>query len=250
MIYGMYVSAGGALANSYRQDVIANNIANVDTVGFKQDLAMYTARPTESQENGQRRYTTALLEGLGGGTFSLPTYTDHTQANLEPTGRNYDLALEGNGFFQVKQGDQVLYTRDGRFTHNTQNQLVMVESQLPVLDIAGNPIEVNPTLDFVVNENGTVSQNGQAIANLSIVEFNDTNKLTKQGGNLYINDEQAQQAQPSNSIIKQGYLEGSGVVAADQLVQMMKTQRMFEANMNMVRMQNQTMGRLIQHFGQ
>ncbi len=133
MLYGMYVSAAGALASSYKQDVIANNLANAETVSFKRDLALLKSRATEAEENGQSRYTADLLEGIGGGTFALPTYTDFSPGGLERTGNDYDVAMTKSGFFQVGQGDEVAYTRDGRFMADEQGNLVTVAGNFPVL---------------------------------------------------------------------------------------------------------------------
>ena len=94
----MYVSAAGALANSYQQDVIANNLANVDTVAFKRDLALLQSRPVEAAQSGSMRDTTAMLKGIGGGLFALPTHTDFSPASLKETGSNFDFALTGKGF--------------------------------------------------------------------------------------------------------------------------------------------------------
>ena len=144
MNYGLYVSAAGALANSYRQDVVANNLANVDTVAFKRDLALMQGRRTESSHGGGQRYSNPLLEKLGGGLFALPTHTDFSPSSLDLTHNPYDLALAGKGFFQVRNQDQIQYTRDGRFKLNDQNQLVTVTDHLPVLDESGTPITLMP----------------------------------------------------------------------------------------------------------
>ena len=116
MNYGLYVSAAGALANSYRQDVVANNLANVDTVAFKRDMALFKGRRTESSQRGGQRYSNSLLEQLGGGLFALPTHTDFSPGSLKTTGNPYDFALAGSGFFQVKNQDQIQYTRYGNGT--------------------------------------------------------------------------------------------------------------------------------------
>lgn len=248
MQYGLYVSAAGAQANSFRQDVISNNLANAETVGFKRDLAMFTSRRTEAAETGQRRDTTALLEGLGGGLFALPTHTDFSPAGLDSTGRDYDVAIEGQGFFQVKQDGETLYTRDGRFARSESNELVMINSQLPVLDEAGAAILLDPAKgDFHISESGMVSQDGEEIARLGLVDFDDTSALVKRGGNLY----EAEGADPVAiaAQVKQGYLEQSGVEVTKQMVDMIKTQRMFEANLNMLQLQDRTLGEMIQRFG-
>src|SRR5438105_2371537 len=116
MIYGLYLSATGVLANSYRQDVIANNLANSETVGFKKDLALFQQRGTEAQERGTPDESSRLLEGLGGGLLAAPTSMDLSQGDLEHTGNPLDVGLEGPGFFAVKESDGATrLTRDGRF---------------------------------------------------------------------------------------------------------------------------------------
>src|SRR5438477_1085662 len=105
MLYGLYLSAAGVQTSSYRQDVIANNLANSETVGFKRDLALFQARRTalnESRRAGD--WSDPLLEGLGGGTFVMPPATDHSQGELDHTGATLDLAVEGDGYFAVNDG--------------------------------------------------------------------------------------------------------------------------------------------------
>src|SRR2546421_5208905 len=106
MIYGLYQSATGVLTNSYRQDVIANNIANSETVGFKKDLALFQQRPTEAQARGLRHATNPLLEALGGGILASPTAMNPEQGDLENTGNNLDVAIQGSGYFKVNDNGQ------------------------------------------------------------------------------------------------------------------------------------------------
>ena len=248
MIYGMYVSAAGALANSYRQDVVANNLANVDTVAFKRDLALFRARPTEAGQNGSRQYTTAMLEGIGGGSFALPTYTDFSPASLQETQNPYDLALAGAGFFQVRNGSQINYTRDGRFKLDQQGQLVTADRRLPILDDAGEPIVLNRNLDFDVNQAGVVSQSGNQVARLGIVDFDDTTSLRKQGGNLLVM-QGAAEPRTVQTPVKQNCLESSGVDAIDQLTEMIRTQRLFQTNISLLQLQDQTLGMAVSRLG-
>src|SRR5687768_1897415 len=102
MIYGLYLSATGIMTNSYRQDVIANNLANSETVGFKRDVALFKERLTQAQEQRIKGdWSNPLLEGIGGGTLAAPTIVDSTQGELEPTGSPLDVAIEGKGYFTV-----------------------------------------------------------------------------------------------------------------------------------------------------
>jgi flagellar basal body rod protein FlgG len=186
-----------------------------------------------------------LLEKLGGGTFALPTHTDHTPADIEHTGKAYDLALHGDGFFQVRKGDDVLYTRDGRFAVNQANQLVTATSHLPVLDQNGQPLTVDPAIPlFTVTETGLISQGENIVGQLGVVRFDDVKSLRKEGANLFTHNG-SDTSQPSDALIKQEYLERSSVNQTSELVEMIQAQRLFETNLSMLRMQDQTMSQLI-----
>ena len=251
MLYGMYISAAGALANSYRQDVVANNLANVETVSFKQDLALFEGRRTESQENGQRKYTTAMLEGIGGGLFALPTWTDFSPSSVNQTGSEYDLALVGEGFFRVSDPQSpggIAYTRDGRFAHDANNQLVTLEGHRPVLDEAGDPIVINSDKGFQVDQTGVISQDEGVVGRLGIVDFADKQVLRKQGQNIYVAPEGVE-PQAITGRMQQKALEDSGVNPMDQLSQMIRTQRLFQSNINMLQIQDQSLGLAVSRLG-
>src|SRR6202167_1219493 len=118
MIYGLYLSASGVLTNSYRQDVIANNIANSETVGFKKDLALLQQRPTAAQELGRYDQTNSLLEPIGGGLLAANTVVDSSPGEIESTGNNLDVALQGKGFLAVSHNGQTHLTRNGQMILN------------------------------------------------------------------------------------------------------------------------------------
>src|SRR3954470_16064638 len=121
MLYGLYLSATGVMTNAYRQDVISNNIANAETVGFKRDLALFQERRTERAERGlSPGRSNPMLEALGGGVFASPTVIDKSQGELEPSDNNLDVAIVGQGYFTVSNGDrgEVALTRNGRFIVN------------------------------------------------------------------------------------------------------------------------------------
>ena len=240
MLYGMYVSAAGAMANSYRLDVVANNLANVDTAGFKKDLAVMQAREPQGGENSS---ASSLLARLGGGTFSGPHHIDFTPAGLEETARRLDFALAGEGFFQIQKDDQIQYTRDGKFTLDQEGRLVTISEQLPVLDEAGDYIVLDPAaLDRTnVSENGLIAQNGAVMAKLGVVDFNDTSVLRKQGDNIYTAGGSAS-PKTSDAAVKQGFIENSGADPIEQLTNMIKTQRLYQTNLSLLQLQDQTLG--------
>jgi len=245
MLYGMYVSAAGALANSYRQEVVSNNLANVETVAFKRDLALLQSRRTQAQQTGQNRYTTADLEGIGGGLFAQRTFTDFTPAVLEHTDNRFDLALSGEGFFQVLKDKQIQYTRDGKFTLDERNRLVTISENLPVLDAQGKEIVLDPTRPFLINEAGVIDQNGVQIG---VINFADTGLLRKAGDNLYLAAGEAQ-AKLVNTPVKQGFLEDSNVNAIDQLTAMIQAQRLFQTNISLLQIQDETLNGAVNKLG-
>src|ERR1700683_4410302 len=141
MIYGMYLSATGVLTNSYRQDVIANNIANSETAGFKRDLAQVRQRATAASERGGIGFSSdPLMANIDSGMFMSPTSIDMTAGEYEPTGNNLDVAIQGDGYFAVQKNGQTHVTRNGQFLINRDGQLVLSnEPSQTVLDSKQNP---------------------------------------------------------------------------------------------------------------
>ena len=142
MIYGLYLSTAGLQANSFQMDTMANNLANANTVGFKHEIAVFSERRVESEGSGPMGARHALLDNLSGGTFVPRTYTTFAQGSLESTRRPLDLAIRGEGFFQVREGGRDLYTRDGRLTVASSGQL-MTTSGKAVMSTDQTPLFVN-----------------------------------------------------------------------------------------------------------
>jgi len=121
----------------HRQDVIANNLANAQTTGFKRDLALYTQRPLEAMDlPGGRRFLPEHLKEMTGGGFAAATFTDFTQGPVEVSERPLDVMLQGPGMLAVQDGEKVAYTRDGKLTLLGQKLVRAVDGR-PVLDVDG-----------------------------------------------------------------------------------------------------------------
>ena len=131
MIYGFYLSAAGMQSQSHRLDVIANNMANVDTTGFKRDVAIFQARRPEAETAPRGlQFRNPILDRLGGGTFVAPSVTQFTEGQLETTSRDLDVYLKGPGFLAVRDVDgQTRYTRDGRLTVNDSGFLTLQDGR-------------------------------------------------------------------------------------------------------------------------
>lgn len=249
MIYGLYLSAAGVMASSYRQDVLANNIANAESVGFKRDLALFQQRPTAMTERGENGTSNPLLESMGGGMFLNPTLVDQSQGELEQTGSSLDVAIEGDGFFAVDNDGQKSLTRDGRLAISRDGDLCLANGKgQNVLDQNGAPIHMLTGADTTIASDGVVTQNGKAVARIGLFSVADRAKLTKQGGNM-LGYENAGELQQSNATIHSEFVERANVDPTTELAALMDTQRQLEANANMIRYQDQTLQRLVNDVG-
>ncbi len=253
MTYGLWLSAGGLQVNEYRQSVAANNMANIDTVGFKRDLAVIHERDVESAARpGQQPFSDRLLDSLSGGVWVRPTYTSYDQGHLEQTGRNLDTAIFGDGFFRVSDGTTENYTRDGRFTLNPDGDLVMVagSGRYHLLDDNGTPIHVaDPTLGpIAIGKDGAVMQDGTAIARLGLADFTDKTQLRKIGENLFENDGDARPVTPQTTVLS-GHVERSTVDPISALTDMIEVTRAYEMNARLISLQDDTLGQVVGRVG-
>lgn len=248
MLYGLYVSASGVLSSSHRQDVLANNLANAETAGFKRDLSLFRHRLTEAQERRlPTSYSDPLWEKIGGGMLLSPTHTDHTQGAMEDTGNALDLAIEGEGFFTVRDGNETLLTRDGRLMVDRTGRLVTTTGK-PVLGRNGSTIALDPTMPAQVTKEGAVVQAGEMMGQINVVAVADKGQLTKRGQSLFSHPS-VSTLKSADSPIRSGVVEGSNVNPTTELVQLMETQRQLEANANMIRYQDQALAKLVNEVG-
>jgi flagellar basal body rod protein FlgG len=248
MNYGLYLSATGIMASAYRQDVIANNLANSETTGFKRDLAMFRERRTESRERGgaDPDASNPLLEGLTGGMLAAPTVVDRTQGDLEATGNSADCAIEGTGYFMVDDHGTQRLTRNGQFMTDAAGNLIVANSDgQRVLGPDRKPVTLEPNAPIAVGKDGTVTQYGKAVARIGLFDVPHPDQLTKHGGTMidYPNMDDARPA--ATSLVHGGFIERSNVDPAVELSQLMSAQRELEANANMIRYQDQTLSRLV-----
>jgi flagellar basal-body rod protein FlgG len=227
--------------------VIANNLANVSTTGYKRDranfatLAYQDARVAGQQSSTETRYATGL--NFGTGVSIQSTSRIETQGTMQNTGNNYDLALNGDGYFQVQMpGGQTGYTRAGNFSRSAEGQLVTSQGYqvLPPIQIPEG------TTSITFSEDGTVSAAvaGQAesrqLGQLTIASFSNPAGLRASSDNFMLETGASGAAQlgiageNGRGQIKQGMLEGSNVNIVQELVDMIETQRGYEINSKMI----------------
>lgn len=258
MNYGYNLAASGVIAAMYRQDVAANNLANVETAGFKPDTAFTV--PREAARVEDRLFdlpSNRLLERLGAGVLLAPTRTSHSQGALNRTGNPLDVAIRGEGFLVVSiggsgSGDQVRLTRDGRMTLNSRGELVTITEGHNVLDDAGRPIRIQPGATVRINGDGTITQDGEPVARLQLARVADTRQLRKVGHNLYAASAAAiQTSDHSNAAgeIVQGHIEASAVDPIRAVMAVQNAASAVSSATRLMSVHDELTGRLISTLG-
>lgn len=247
----MYISASGVLTAMYRQDVVANNLANLETAGFKPDVSVTRQRASAAQEDGLDTIeSAALIQRLKAGVMLMPNRMDLTQGELATTSSPYDLALNGRGFFQVRapDGEGVRLTRDGRFLRGATGRLVNGEG-LAVLDAGGGEIVIpDGRKPIEVMGDGTITQGGAVVGRLGVVVPGDPGGLRKEGHSLYrLRD--GDEASESSASVRQFHVERSAVDEVRALMDITSASREVEANVSMMQHADRLNDRMINTFG-
>lgn len=244
MSYGIYLSAEGALAQNRRLETIANNLANVDTVGFKRDLAILQARYAEETERGLDFPGSCSINDVGGGVKLACTPTDFSTGPLKHTELPTDMAIPGEGFFVVQKDGQNYLTRAGNFVVDADG-LLRTQQGYPVLNETLRPVAIDPALGpWTLTEDGGIQQ-GNTVNNLAIMQTASPADLAKAGENLFWPLSTPLRLPPEARRVIGGHLEMSSVRPTTEMVDMIEASRAFEANVNLIRGQDQMMGTLI-----
>ncbi|HUG92599.1 MAG TPA: flagellar hook basal-body protein [Planctomycetaceae bacterium] len=249
MLYGLYLSAQGAAAQSTRLDVIANNLANASTHGFKRDLAVFMAHRPHDLEYGAAGDPPGNLNDSTGGVSPAGVLTDFSTGPIVPTGGTWDVALAGEGFLRVSDGQQEFLTRDGRLTVNAQGELVTGEHGHRLLAARGGRILVpSDATEIEIASDGTIYAGTPAerspIGQLDLVTPQSLTQLEKHGRNLY---RAAGPLLPTgNAQVRHRFLEASGTQPVTEMMHMIEASRALETNINMIRFQDEALGRLLQ----
>jgi flagellar basal-body rod protein FlgF len=212
-------AASGLRARMESLEMLANNLANAATGGYKRDREFYSLYLAPEALDGPGPATLPVIERH---------WTDFSQGALRPTANPFDLAISGKGFFTVNGPAGRLYTRSGNFRLSAAGVLVSPEGY-PVRSAGGGPLQAQSSAPIEVSPDGTVSQDGQVLGRLEIVEFSDPSILGKQGASYFRNtDPNAAPTAASGFEVQQGKLEGSNVAAAEGAVRLVSIMRQFE----------------------
>jgi flagellar basal body rod protein FlgG len=230
-------AAAAMNANARLQEIIAQNLAAGSVPGFKkQDVSFAAVEAAQAQNTlmPEARVATNFQQGL-----------------LRPTGVPTDVAIEGDGFFEVQlPSGQTSYTRDGEFQFDAQGQLVTKQGY-PVLSDSG-PIQIdrNNPAQFSIAPDGTLSQGADTKGKLKITTFSDPHLLTYVGnGNYIATDPNLQPSTATDVTMRQGYLEASNASAVVEMAHLVTAMRQYEASQRVVQTQDDRMGRAISELG-
>ncbi|MBA4141800.1 MAG: flagellar basal-body rod protein FlgG [Nitrosospira sp.] len=259
MIRSLWISKTGLDAQQTQMDVIANNLANVSTNGFKRSRAVFEdlLYQTLRQPGAQSSQQTQLPSGLQLGTGVRPVSTERifTQGNLQQTGNSKDAAIQGQGFFQVLRPDgSTAYTRDGSFQTDFEGQLVTSSGYYiqPAIAIPPNAQSITIGRDGIISVTTPDSTVPVQVGSLQLATFINPAGLQSVGENLYV--ETASSGDPNVTdpgtdgagVLNQGYVETSNVNVVEELVNMIQTQRAYEINSKAVQTSDQMLQRLTQ----
>ncbi len=259
MIRSLWIAKTGLEAQQTQMDVIANNLANVSTNGFKRQRAVFEdlLYQTLRQPGAQSSQQTEVPSGLQIGTGVQPIATERifTQGNIQQTGNTLDVAINGNGFFQVLLPDgTTAYTRDGSFQLNSQNQLVTSSGYQvqPAITLPSNVTSITISKDGIVSVTQAASSTPTQVGQMQLATFVNTGGLQSRGENLYQETASSGPPQPNApgangaGLLNQTYVETSNVNVAEELVNMIQTQRAYEMNSKAVQTSDQMLQRLTQ----
>jgi flagellar basal-body rod protein FlgG len=259
MINSLWISKTGMEAQQTQLDVISNNLANVSTNGFKrahavfEDLMYQNLRQVGSSTSEQSTLPTGLQVGLG--VRTVATARNFSQGNLQQTGNNLDIAVQGAGFFQLTMPDGTIgYTRDGAFQVDNQGRIVN-SGGLPLsggITVPANATAISVAADGTVSATIPGNTAPQSIGTITLASFVNPAGLEPKGQNIYA--ESAASGQPNAGTagangmgsLMQGYVETSNVNVVQELVTMIQTQRAYEMNSKAI----QTSDQMLQKLGQ
>jgi len=259
MIRSLWIAKTGMEAQQTQLDTISHNLANVATNGFKrshavfEDLIYQNLRQSGANSTEQTQLPTGLQVGLG--VRPVATSRNFSQGNLQQTSNNLDLAVKGNGFFQIQMPDgTTAYTRDGAFQLDANGQIVTSNGNtvLPGITVPANALSLSIGQDGTVSVTVPGQATPQTVGQIQLATFVNPAGLEPRGQNLF--SETASSGTPNagapnaNGIgaLQQGFVETSNVNVVEELVQMIQTQRAYELNSKAVQTSDQMLQKLAQ----
>jgi flagellar basal-body rod protein FlgG len=235
---GIYVALSGVLAQEKRLDVLTNNLANVNTPGFKKDKALFKVAvpPVDIRSNSFEDKVFVETSGMA---------TDFSPAPVNKTGNSLDIAISGDGFFEVMTPRGPRYTRDGSFRRNDAGELATGDGYQVMGN--GGPIKIQGS-EIKIDRDGNISVDGASVGRIKIVDFPRPYSLIKEMENLYAMPDSVQ-AISADAEIKQGYAEGANVGVVREMTAMIDVMRSHESYIKMMQSMDEATGKVINEVG-
>ena len=234
MLKGIYHSVAGMQTRSDQQHIASNNLANLNTTGYKRDRRFFRRLLDNSLVQSGLQGPARLNEERDEGRF-----IDFRQGALNKTHNPLDIAIKGDGFFAIKTGDSVSYTRNGAFYLNANGELVN-NRDLLVLGEGDDPIQISGK-DVVIRANGDVVVDGLVTSKIKIVDFNDKSILQRNGFGYFAAENASIPKPPEIINLMQGYLENSNSEAVSEMIEMIELNRFFESCQKSILAQDETL---------
>ena len=247
MLRSLYISGTSMLAQQKRMDVVTNNIANIQTAGYKRDNPVMRSFSDMlvSKINDPGEQSSGEIGNLNTGVYVDQIATSFENGSLEQTSKDSDLAIQGNGFFVIETPGGERYTRDGSFLVNSEGYVVTSSGNYVLGESGRIKVGSDP---FTVDSTGNVLVDGKSVGSLKIAMFADLNSLQKTGDNLFVN-RSGQATKAEDFSVMQGYLEASNVNIAEEVVELMTTYRSYETNQRMIQMIDESLGKSVNEVG-
>ncbi len=224
----------GLSAQTFKNDIVSNNLANINTIGYKRDVMF-----------------TDMLDVFDTNDDNKNVKTEFSQGTMKETGNSLDIAFSGRGFFVIENNGDEYYTRDGHFTVNSIGNLTTAEGfnvmgQGGIINVS---TDGSKTGDFEISKLGEIFVNDEYIDMLKIVDFEDYIQLSKEGVNLFSANDNHKSYEPEMYMVLQRHLEGSNVNSVDEMVELISLQRNFESTQKAVRTLDDALGKAANDIG-
>ncbi|MFH1010781.1 MAG: flagellar basal-body rod protein FlgF [bacterium] len=239
MIKGIQSAKAAMIAQSTRQDITANNLANVQTTGFKRDRLFQTdlIDAQSGVENGGELALRQLQKVI----------TDFAQGGLHPTSAPLDVALQGEGFFVVSDGQKTYYTRNGHFQLSAEGKLITAQGH--VVQGEGGEILL-PAGQVTIGSQGEIAVDGRTVAKLKVVALENPDDLAKASGAMLVSKSgAAQEGEAQGTIVQQGFVETSNVDAMREMVEMIAIMRNYQVSAKALQAEDETLLKTVTEIG-
>jgi len=241
---GIYTAYSGMKAHSDALEITANNLANINTVGFKADKAFNTMLRDSIRASGRPSEMGITINSA----IRTDRTVDYSDGQMLSTGRNLDVAIRGDGFLAIETSRGERYTRNGNMHLDAASTLRTADGNA-VLGASGRPITLGPG-EIYIADNGGVYLNGREVDRLRIVEFQDYSQLEKEGEILFIYNGDEEPALKTNMVVRSGYLEQANINAVRSMIDMISLLRHFESiQRSIAHEMNDMNGKVIERLG-